>query len=537
LRLSADANNAFHMPDHITRRMSCVDAVPQSSARQAALDWLMGRINYERTSHIPYQERQLKLDRMRQLLTRLGQPDAGMKIVHVAGTKGKGSTSAMIAAMLAAAGYRTGLFSSPHLERIEERFAVDGEPCLAEELVALIDRLRPVALAMDDEAHREGDPTGGPTYFELTTAIALLHFVERRVDAAVLEVGLGGRLDSTNVCLPAVSVITSISFDHMKQLGNTLAAIAREKAGIIKPGVPVVCGVTDAEPQTVIADVAREHGCRLIQRGRDFHFRYQRAGARAPSAADGRPAADYRQGDKETRRQGEDPRVALSPCLPVSLSPTSHGSVDFSYHVPGQEVHLHNVPLAMRGPHQAANAAVALATIAELRHQGWCVSTDAMRLGLARATLAGRAELIPGDPRIVLDTAHNAASARALVEMVSELPAPSRRTVVLSISRDKDVRAIVQEITQHFNRFVVTQYRENPRAMPAESLASVVHELLAGRAAELTTWPTPAEAWHYVLHTVVPGEVVCITGSFFLAAELRPFACGLREERGAESPA
>ena len=190
----------------------------------------MGRINYERTAFIPYQERQLKLDRMRQLLTRLGQPDAGMKIIHVAGTKGKGSTSAMIAAMLTAAGYRTGVFSSPHLERIEERFAVDGEPCTADELGRAGRSPAADRRAMDAEAAADGDPTGGPTYFDITTAMALVHFVERQVDAAVLEVGLGGRLDSTNVCLPAVSVITSISFDHMKQLGNTLAAIAARKS-------------------------------------------------------------------------------------------------------------------------------------------------------------------------------------------------------------------------------------------------------------------------------------------------------------------
>ena len=259
---------------------------------------------------------------MRTLLVRLGQPDAGLKIVHVAGTKGKGSTSAMIAAMLTAAGYRTGVFSSPHLERIEERFAVDGEPCGESELVALVDRLRPVVAAMDAEAAAEGDLQGGPTYFEVTTAMALVHFVERQVDAAVLEVGLGGRLDSTNVCLPMVSVITSISFDHTQQLGNTLAAIAGEKAGIIKPGVPVVSGVTSDEPREVIARVAHEHGCRLIQTGREFRHRYH------------------------------------------------DGRVDFEYAVAGQEYCLEGVPLAMRGPHQAANAAVALATIAELRHQG-----------------------------------------------------------------------------------------------------------------------------------------------------------------------
>src|SRR3954467_3094303 len=234
----------------------------------------MARINYKRTG-VPYQARQLKLDRMRQLLTRLGQPDAGMKIVHVAGTKGKGSTSVMIATVLTAAGYKTGVFSSPHLEQIEERFAVDGQPCTADELVALVNRLVPVVRAIDEEAAAEGDPTGGPTYFEITTAMALLHFVEHQVDAAVLEVGLGGRLDSTNVCLPAVSVITSISYDHMQQLGNTLASIAREKAGIIKPGVPLISGVVDPEPQAVVAQTARDHGCRLIQIGRDFRCEYR----------------------------------------------------------------------------------------------------------------------------------------------------------------------------------------------------------------------------------------------------------------------
>ena len=454
-----------------------VDASP----RQAALEWLLGRINYERTAAIPYQERQLKLDRMRQLLTRLGQPDAGMKIVHVAGTKGKGSTSAMIAEMLTAAGFRTGLFSSPHLERIEERFAVDGQPCTAAELVALVERLQPVARAMDEEAAAEGDPNGGPTYFEITTAMALVHFVERQVDAAVLEVGLGGRLDSTNVCLPAVSVITSISFDHTRQLGNTLSAIAREKAGIMKPGVPVVCGVTEDEPQQVIADTAREHGCRLIQAGRDFRFEY-----RAPR------------------------RI-----------------VDFSYSIAGQEFALEHIPLVMPGRHQAANAAVALATIAELRHQAWCISTEAMRLGLSRTKLPGRVEVIPGEPAIVIDTAHNPASARALVETLAEFPAPSRRTLIVSISLDKDVRAIVAQLALSFDRFIITQYQDNPRAVPAERLAGMFRDAIARDPAsasniEVIQAELPVDAWRHAQETAISGERICIAGSFFLAAELRP---------------
>src|SRR4051812_1878764 len=379
-----------------------------SPARTAALDWLMGRINFERTA-LPYQERQLKLDRMRQLLTRLGQPDAGMKIVHVAGTKGKGSTCAMIGGVLTAAGYRTGLFSSPHLERIEERFAIDGEPCSSEELVSLVNRLMPVARAMDEEAAAEGDPTGGPTYFEITTAMALLHFVEHQVDAAILEVGLGGRLDSTNVCLPVVSVITSISFDHMRQLGNTLASIAREKAGIIKPGVPVISGVVQTEPQSVIVAIAREHGCRLIQLGRDYSYEYA-------------------------------PRES------------AFGKMSYRYSVPSQEFALEHVALGMPGRHQAANAAVALATICELRHQGWCISNDAIRTGLSNARLPGRVEIVSSNPTVVLDTAHNPASALALVESLSELPCPSRRMLILSISYDKDVPAVVRELVPHFER-------------------------------------------------------------------------------------
>jgi dihydrofolate synthase/folylpolyglutamate synthase len=449
------------------------------SRRGAALDWLLARINYERTLAAPYNERQLKLDRMRTLLARLGQPDAGMKIVHVAGTKGKGSTSAMIAAMLTAAGYRTGVFNSPHLECIEERFVVDGEPCAEAEFVALVDRLRPIVAAMDAEV--EGDPQGGPTYFEATTAMALVHFVERSVDAAVLEVGLGGRLDSTNVCLPMVSVITSISLDHTQQLGNTLASIASEKAGIIKPGVPVVCGVTDAEPQAVIADVAHEHGCRLIQAGREFRYRYH------------------------DRR------------------------VDFEYSVAGQEHVLSDVPLAMRGAHQAANAAVALATLAELRHQGWCLSTAAMRGGLAQARLPGRVELLSGEPNVVLDTAHNAASAKALVETLAEIAPTGRRTLILSVSRDKDVPAIVSELVPHFDRVLVTQYRENPRAVPASELAELVGREPAGTTGrQIDVFASPDEAWQEANSSAGPKDLVCIAGSFYLAAELRTLVLASR---------
>lgn len=450
-----------------------VDARAEDSRRAAAVDWLMGRINYERTLDIPYGEQQLKLDRMRTLLVRLGQPEAELRIVHVAGTKGKGSTAAMIAAILSSAGFQTGVFSSPHLQHIEERFMVGGMPCAAEELVALVNELRPVVERMDAEVAAAGDPLGGPTYFEIVTAIALVHFAKRRVDAAVLEVGLGGRLDSTNICMPAVSVITSVGFDHMKQLGDSLASIAREKAGIIKPGVPVVSGVLEPDAQATVARAATDRGCRLIQLGRDFQFQY-------------RP-----------------------------------GALDFEYGVAGQELRLEEVALSMPGAHQGMNAAVALATVTELRNQGWCISADAMRDGLASVQLPGRVELVPGTPTVVVDTAHNRPSARALVAALAELALAGRKSLILAASCDKDVAAIVRELVPHFNRVFVTEYQDNPRAVDAEQLARIVRSE-GFTDMPLTHCATPGEAWEQVCRTAEPGELVVIAGSFYLAAELRP---------------
>lgn len=455
--------------------------------RTAALDWLFGRINYERQPLPPYPARALKLDRMRQLLTRLGNPDAGMKIVHVAGTKGKGSTSAMIAAVLTATGYRTGLYTSPHLERMEERIAIDGAPCSEAELVALVDRLRPHVEALDEQAAAASDL--GPTYFEVATAMALAHFADRKADVVVLETGLGGRLDSTNVCLPMVSVITSISRDHTKQLGETLAEIAREKAGIIKPGVPVVSGVIGAEPRAVIAEVAHERGCRLIEVNDQFWFR-----------------------DKTPQRWQ----------LPLTARPAG-GSLEFHGRIGGETQHFTDLQLGLLGHHQSANAAVALATLAELQHQGWRISEAAIRSGLSGLQLPARVEVFPGAPTIIVDTAHNEASAAALVECV-EQHAPHPRVLVLAISRDKEVRPIVRTFVPSFDRFVATQFVENPRAVAIDRLADIVREELEriGRSeCSITRCATPTDAWEHVLRSTQPHELVCITGSFFLAAEMR----------------
>ncbi len=444
-----------------------------------ALEFLTSRIDYERALAVPYGDRDFRLDRMRELLARLGNPQRQLKIVHIAGTKGKGSTAAMLAGMLSAAGYRTGLYSSPHMDRVEERLTVDGRACPADVLGELIAAVRPAVDAIDSkksDGPLEATPT---TYFEIVTALALLYFARQQVDATVLEVGMGGRLDSTNVCEPLVSVITSISFDHTQQLGTTLAAIAGEKAGIIKQGVPVVSGVLNSEPRDVIAQTARAKACRLIELGRDFSFVH-------------RPALHLE-------------------------SAASRAELDFEYGVdPSQN--LQNARLSLVGHHQGENAAVALATLAELRRQGFNVSREAARQGLREVRWPARIEVLRRRPTIVLDAAHNVASVQALLQVLRESFASSRRLLVFATTRDKDLRGMLKHLLPAFDEVIFTRYWSNPRGVPPEEIAMVANEI--------ATIPQqvcidPATSWRVVQQRTTAEDLVCIAGSFFIAAEMR----------------
>lgn len=456
-----------------------MDPTTARDSYEAALDYLFQRIDYERAIAAPYGDGTFKLDRMRELLVRLGNPQSRLPIVHVAGTKGKGSTSAMIAAVLSAAGYRTGLFSSPHLDRLEERMAVDGRPCSPAELMDLVDVLRPVVAEFDLAASRRQPAETGPTYFELTTAMALLHFVRSKVQAAVLEVGLGGRLDSTNVCRPAVSVITNISFDHMRQLGNTLAAIAREKAGIIKPGVPVVSGVVDDEPRAVIEEIARQRGCRLLQLERDFHYQY----------------APPRDVDQES----------------------AQGMMSYRLSCARRQRAYDNVSLGLLGRHQAANAATALTVLDELTRQGWQVPEAALRRGVAEVRWPARVEVAARRPAVVIDAAHNVASVEALAITLSESFSARERILVFATTRDKEVPAMLRRLLPHFGHVILTQYQNNPRGAPPEELAAIASQ----ECAAVQICPSPAAAWDAVRALAGEKDLVCITGSFFIAAEMR----------------
>jgi len=450
--------------------------------RDQALAFLLSRLDYERAP-LPYGEQTLKLARMRELLDRLGNPHLRYPVVHVAGTKGKGSTSAMLAAILSAAGYRTGLYTSPHLERVEERIAIDGVECSGAEFAGLVARLAPMALEMDAQA--DGDPEGRPTFFEVVTALAMLHFADRQVGVAVLEVGLGGRLDSTNVCQPAVGIITSISFDHTQQLGNTLAAIAREKAGILKPGMAAVIGAAEDEPRQSIEAVAREVGARLLLPGTDYTFAYRAPG---DGRTQGGARADFR-------------------CRTAS-----------GWH------EWRDVPLGLVGRHQAANAALAVTAVVELRRQGWKIDDNALLSGLARVRWPARVEVIAQRPTVVLDSAHNRASIQALVATLDESFAHSKRRVaVVAVSRDKDLAGMLEVLLPSFQHILFTRYWSNPRSVSPEDLQALGEKVARtlGRPVATMQCAKIEDVPAAVAAATGPDDLVCITGSIFIAGELR----------------
>lgn len=460
---------------------------PRDSGYQTALDYLYGRINYERTPPGSPASRDLNLDRMRDLLARLSNPQDSFRAIHIAGTKGKGSTAEMAAAVMRAAGYSVGLYTSPHLERLEERINVNGLDCSREELVDLVGEVQPVAASMDQQAERDGT-RWRPTFFEITTAMAMLHFARRAVDVAVLEVGMGGRLDSTNVCQPAITVITTISFDHVQQLGNTLAAIAAEKAGIVKPGVPLVCGVRQAEPREVIQRIAAERHAPAYFLGEHFDFEYQAA----------RSLEAFEQ---------------------------SGGTIEFSTCRHGRIEQRAKYPLAMAGYHQALNASVTLAALHHLKLAGWNIPEMAIRQGLATARCRARVEVVGRHPTVILDTAHNVASIEALLDTINQSFANRQRVLIFAASRDKDVRGMLELLLPHFPSIILTQYLDNPRAIPPEELRAIVNEALATRVPcpppQVLLCPSPVAAWRHAQSVLSPEHLLCITGSFFLAAEMR----------------
>lgn len=451
--------------DSLTRRSSAIDE---------AMRFLYGRINYERlgssTGQFPF-----RLARMRGLLRELGDPDQAYRVIHIGGTKGKGSTSAMVAAMLAAGGLRTGLYTSPHLNDLGERFQVDGRSCTDDQLVDLVAQVREAAERL------ERDGKGAATFFELTTAVAMLHFQQSRCDAAVLEVGLGGRLDSTNVCDPLVTAITSVGLDHQHILGDTHEKIAAEKAGILKPGIPAVSGVVDGPAAEVIAAQARRVGAPLWQVGRDFTYRFDEDFAAWGSRFD--------------LRASREPLVSRT-----------------------------QVTTPLEGRHQAANAAVALAIVDLLAHYGGPTIDDAtIRDGLMQTVSAARLERFALKPTMVLDAAHNVDSVAALTEVLDRRTQGRPVAVVFGTSVDKDYAGQLELLARRATAGLwLTRFHSNPRWRDPHEMTAAVNTFSTANEGTCRVEPNPSAALEAARRAAGAEGWVVICGSFFLAAELRP---------------
>jgi dihydrofolate synthase / folylpolyglutamate synthase len=436
-----------------------------------AVRFLLDRINYEKSSNRPYNQQNYKLARMEALLARLGNPQLAAPVVHVAGSKGKGSVSWFIAEAARHAGYRVGLYTSPHLEFLEERFIFNGATITPKELVEAVETLQsalhPGCL---------GDH-GEPTFFELTTAIAWMLFQARKTQLNVMEVGLGGRLDSTNVCDSTLSVITSINFDHQAQLGNTIALIAREKAGIIKPNRSVICGARHLDAKGVVREVAHEKKSSLWEIGREFDCL-------------GTPPSQSSSGKNQLQYHSWSPTAGVSP--------------------------MKDVDLRMLGNHQADNGAIAIAACQKLTTLGLKIPEASIRHSLETVQVPCRVQVFKDKPTVILDTAHNVASIQSLIETLKSSFAPSRRTVLFACSKDKEYEAMLELLMGYANRLILTQYESNPRFVPVERLESLAKEMHPRfPKVELFFAPRPAIALSYAVKGLEASDLLAPVPSFW----------------------
>ncbi|MBL0387073.1 bifunctional folylpolyglutamate synthase/dihydrofolate synthase [Tumebacillus sp. ITR2] len=419
------------------------------------------------------------LERMDAMLEHLGNPHRNMKFLHVAGTNGKGSTCAYLASILEEAGYRVGLFTSPYLTSFHDRMSVGGLNITDEELIEMVNLLRPAVESVSETVH------GRPTEFEVVTALSILHYSRAGVDAVVWETGLGGRLDSTNVVTPILSLITNVGRDHQAILGETLEQIAAEKAGIIKQGVPVLT-TADEPALSVILRTAREKSAPAFHAGRDF-------------STDGRRVFGL---------EGQTFDWAETGSATVDAAPDT-GSVAFS-----------ELQIGLLGPHQAVNASLAVAAVVQLNSMGWNISEEALRRGLLRTRWAGRFEVISHDPLTILDGAHNPEGAAVLAKTITELLPNRRLTVVFGILADKAIPEVLAPVLAHATHVLVTR-ADVPRAANPEDVARVVREIAPNLPCEVCDSIPNSLDRARELTSEGQADAILYTGSLYTISEVR----------------
>jgi dihydrofolate synthase/folylpolyglutamate synthase len=431
------------------------------TAYNQALDYLYSFIDYSLKKAAELAKAEFKLERMFALLEMLGNPQDAYPTLHVAGTKGKGSTSALMAWGLSANGYKTGLYISPHLQDFAERIQIDGKPIAHDELARLVEEMKPFVAQVPQL-----------TTFEITTALGFLYFARQKVDAAVIEVGLGGRLDATNVITPRVSVITSLSYDHMAVLGNTLTLIAGEKAGIIKPGVPVVSAPQADEALTVLERISAERGSPMTLVGRDIEFE-----AREHSL-DGQSLTIFNQ-----QSSTNNPKSVIL-----------------------------RIPLL--GAHQVVNAATAYAALCA---SGLNVSNRNIRKGFSRVHWPCRFEVARREPPVIFDSAHNVDSFQKLEQTLEDY-FPGRPVILIfGSSEDKDMVGMISTLKGRLKRVIATR-ADHPRASAPEKILEA-----AGRLEVPYEAAAPVSAALDRALEVASGgkEIILSAGSMFVTAEVK----------------
>ena len=442
-----------------------VRLVRQFKTIKQALEYLFSRTDYEKQTRLRYNVTTFSLERMERLLSLLGNPHKKLATAHIAGTKGKGSTATMLARMLEANSYTVGLYTSPHVVDLHERIAINGKNITDSELLGLINRIyAPVEKMAKDN----------PTFFEIFTAMAFMYFVDKKVDIAVIETGLGGRLDSTNVIEPAVVGITSISIDHQNLLGSTIDSIAREKAGVIKKGVPVVTVPQDPAAMKELKKAATAAKAPFMVTGKDIDFSYR---------------------FESSREHGPHTRICLT-------TPTSKFE------------HL-RVPLP--GEHQAINCGLAIAMLDMLKAGGYKIDDNKAAEGLKNIQMPGRMEIISHDPRILIDAAHNAASIKALIAAIGQHIPYDSMIVIFGCGQDKDIRGMLEQLQYGADKMIFTR-SNSPKAVYPQDLADMYTEI-CGKMCQ--TAMSLSEALRIASSAISKEDLICITGSFYLVGQAK----------------
>ena len=443
---------------------------------KSALAYIEQFIDYERSPDFSRRARFYNLNRISQLLELVGNPHKSLKVVHVAGSKGKGSTAALISSVLTHAGYKTGLFTSPHLITPRERCRIDNKLITKEEVAFYIEKLKPAIDTVSDFQF------GRVSFFEIYTTLAFTYFADKATDFAVIEAGLGGRLDATNVVSPELSVITTIGLEHTSILGDTYKEIASEKAEIIKHGCPVALAPQHKEARSVIEKVACERNAPIYEINVSVEKDFERVCSRSIRNNDDIPIAQQ-------------------------------------FDVAAKSVYYSQLEIPLLGKHQYLNATTAIAAIECLKERGYVISKESVYSGFKYLQWHGRTQRVLSFPNVMLDGAHSAVSMHALCCTIRDDFRYNRVIFIVSIMKDKDLTEIGEIISNIADSVIVTQVSHNPRVIPAET----VQAAWSGICKNITVCPVPEKAIAAGLSLAFPLDLICVTGSLYLVGQALKF--------------